>query len=89
MLGYEGEGWGLDPRLWRALAGVAERQLRPGLSAWLCNWWLVLKLRWMMWTRRADPDHPRLVHLMRSCRMLSDIDPSIEDGTRGHAGALR
>lgn len=85
-LGYEPEGFGMDPRLWRALARVAERQLRPGLGGWLRNWWLDLELWWLIWTQRAHPDHPRLVRLMRSCCILSEIAPSAGDGTRRHAG---
>jgi N-acetylglucosamine malate deacetylase 2 len=86
-LGYDSEGFGIDPRLWRALVLVAERQLRPGLGAWLCSRWLDLKLWWLIWTRRAHPDHPRLVRLMRSCRMLSDLDPSPGPGPRRHPDA--
>jgi LmbE family N-acetylglucosaminyl deacetylase len=87
-LGYDSEGFGIDPRLWRALVLVAERQLRPGLAAWLCSRWLDLKLWWLIWIRRADPDHPRLVRLMRSSRMLSDLDPSVADARR-HPDAPR
>jgi hypothetical protein len=87
-LGYDSEGFGIDPRLWRALVLVAERQLRPGLGAWLGSRWLDLKLWWLIWTRRADPDHPRLVRLMRSSRMLSDLDPSVADARR-HPDAPR
>ena len=88
-LGYDSEGFGIDPHLWRALVLVAERQLRPGLGAWLCSRWLDLKLWWLIWTRRAHPDHPRLVRLMRSCRVLSDLDPSPGPGPRRHPGAPR
>ncbi len=88
-LGYDSEGFGIDPRLWRALVLVAERQLRPGLGAWLCSRWLDLKLWWLIWTRRANPDHPRLVRLMRSCGLLSDLDPSTAAGARRHPDAPR
>jgi len=88
-LGYDSEGFGIDPRLWRALVLVAERQLRPGLGAWLSSQWLDLKLWWLIWTRRAHPDHPRLVRLMRSCRRLSDLDPSADAGARRHPDAPR
>lgn len=88
-LGYDFEGFGIDPRLWRALVLVAQRQLRPGLGAWLCSRWLDLKLWWLIWTRRAHPDHPRLVRLMRSCRMLSNLDPTADAGVPSHPGALR
>jgi len=88
-LGYDSEGFGIDPRLWRALVLVAERQLRPGLGAWLCGRWLDVKLWWLIWTRRAHPDHPRLVRLMRSCRVLSDLDPTPGPGPRRQPGASR
>lgn len=88
-LGYNSEGFGIDPRLWRALVLVAQRQLRPGLGAWLCSRWLDLKLWWLIWTRRANPDHPRLVRLMQSCGMLSDLDPSTAAGARRHPGSSR
>ncbi len=86
-LGYEPEGFGMDPRQWRALARVAQRQLRPGLRAWLGGAWLDLKLWWLIWTQRAHPDHPRLVRLMRSCRMLSELDPPAEVATPSRTGA--
>ncbi len=86
-LGHESEGFGIDPRLWQALVRVAERQLRPGLRAWLSSQWLDLQLWWLIWTRRAHPDHPRLVRLMRSCRLLIKFDPSPDAGPRRHAGA--
>jgi hypothetical protein len=38
---------------------------------------------------RPDPDHPRLVRLMRSCRMLSDPDPSADGGARSDPDAPR
>jgi hypothetical protein len=88
-LGYHGEGFGIDPRLWRALVRVAQRQLRPGPRAWLRGRWLDLQLWWLIWTRRAHPDHPRLVRLMRSCRVLSELDPTVGSGGRGRTGGLR
>jgi N-acetylglucosamine malate deacetylase 2 len=87
-LGYDSEGFGIDPRLWRALVLTAQRQLRPGPGAWLHGRWLDLKLWWLIWTRRAHPDHPRLVRLMRSCRALSKLDPSPDADLRSHTGAL-
>jgi LmbE family N-acetylglucosaminyl deacetylase len=88
-LGYDSEGFGIDPRLWRALVLTAERQLRPGLCAWLCSRWLDLKLWWLIWTRRAHPDHPRLVRLMRSSRVLSELDASPSANARSPTGTPR
>ena len=88
-LGYHGEGFGLDPRLWRALVRVAQRQLRPGPRAWLRGRWLDLQLWWLIWTRRAHPDRQRLVRLMRSCRVLSELDPTVGSGGAAAPGGLR
>ncbi len=72
-LGYEPQGWGMEWELWHALARAAERQLRGGWRDLPANLWLTLKLHWVMWSRRAHPDYPRIVRGMQSIRLLSDL----------------
>ncbi len=72
-LGYELEGWGMEWELWQALARAAQQRLRGGWRDLPANLRLTLKLRWVMWSRHAHPDHPRIVRWMRSVRVLSDL----------------
>ncbi|HTC09847.1 MAG TPA: hypothetical protein VK726_13835 [Acetobacteraceae bacterium] len=35
------------------------------------SWRMAVRLRWEMWTRRVDPDSPRVVRLMRAMPLLA------------------